>query len=438
MHSKLLNYFSELRTSYWYVPLLLSIFSLLLSLLTLRLDHLFVWHWLEYIGWFHAGNPEGARTILSTIASSMISVAGVSFSMTIVAVAFAGSQMGPRLTANFMRDRVNQITLGTFIATFLYCLFILLALYNANKNGVTASNGVFIPQISLLVAILLSISSIIVLIYFFHHIPESLNISNIIARVGEELNCQLENIFPSDVGIECLSKKLNYFNLQRTSILATHQGYIRIIDGNSLLDIAKKHDLIIQIEVQCGCFVTKNMRLFTIYSKEPIDHAVPQQCRDVFALGTKRNQEQDPLFLVDELVEVIARALSPGINDPFTAITCMDWLQSSIKKLSDINLPSAYRYDSNDQLRVIAQPIAFSEVCELVFSRTQSYICKDRNASVHMMGMLSALYKSGMTQEHKTIIASHAKSLKNATKQCLLRDAAETVLNIYEKNFHSK
>ncbi len=161
------QFFSELRASYWYIPLLLSIFSLLLSLLTLRLDHLFVWHWLEYMGWFHASNPEGARAILSTIASSMISVAGVSFSMTIVAVAFAGSQVGPRLTSNFMRDRINQITLGTFIATFLYCLFILLALFNANKNGVTELNGVFIPQISLLVAILLSISSIIVLIYFF-------------------------------------------------------------------------------------------------------------------------------------------------------------------------------------------------------------------------------------------------------------------------------
>ncbi|RUQ82078.1 DUF2254 domain-containing protein [Legionella septentrionalis] len=440
MHSKLLNFFSELRTSYWYIPLLLSIFSLLLSMLTLRLDRLFVWHWLEYMGWFHASNPEGARAILSTIANSMISVAGVSFSMTIVAVAFAGSQVGPRLTTNFMRDRINQITLGIFIATFLYCLFILLALFNANKNGIIELNGIFIPQISLLVAILLSISSIIVLIYFFHHIPESINMSNVIARVGGELNEQLECIFPGNLGIECSNKQCSFNHLypKITPILATQQGYIRIIDGKSLLNIAKKEGLIIQLEVRCGDFITNNTHLLTIYSKELINDAMHKQCLDVFALGTKRNPEQDPLFLVDELVEIIARALSPGINDPFTAITCMDWLQSSIQKLSDINLPSAYRYDTENQLRVIAQPIAFSEFCELIFSRIQPYVCKDRNASIHMMNMLGVLHGISKNQEHKNRIASHANSLKNAARECLLKDDAEKVMKNYEKHFQPK
>ena len=447
MHSSILNFFSELRASYWYIPLLLAIFSLLLALLTLQLDHLFVWHWLGYIGWFHASNPEGARSILSTIASSMITVAGVSFSMTIVAVAFAGSQVGPRLTANFMRDRVNQITLGTFIATFLYCLFILLALFNANKGDIAELNrSVFIPQISLLVAICLSMSSIVLLIYFFQHIPESIDISNIIAQVGEELNCQLKCVFPSELGTEQSvpgehpNKKPSFAHLypQKTSILATQQGYIRILDGNSLLDIATRYDLIIQLEAQCGYFITENTLLLTIYSKELIEDSVQKQCRGIFALGIKRNQEQDTLFLVEELVEIIARALSPGINDPFTAINCMDWLHSSIQKISSINLPSSYRYDADNKIRVIAQSIAFSEFCELIFPRIQPYVCKDRNASVHMMEMMITLHRSSTNQEHKIIIASHANSLKNATKECLLLEDTEKVLNLYEKHFQLK
>jgi uncharacterized membrane protein len=137
----------------------LAITDLLISILTLRLDHLFVWDWLQTIGWFHSSNPEGARAILSTIANSMITVAGVTFSMTIVAVSFAASQVGPRLISNFMHDRTNQITLGTFIATFLYCLFILLALFNVNKNIITQTEGTFIPQISLHVALLLAADS---------------------------------------------------------------------------------------------------------------------------------------------------------------------------------------------------------------------------------------------------------------------------------------
>lgn len=203
MRSGLLNFISELRASYWYIPLIMAIAAFLLAILTLRLDNILVWHWLETWGWLHAKNPEGARILLSTIATSMITVAGVTFSITIVAVAFAASQVGPRLATNFMRDRSNQITLGTFIATFLFCLFILLALFNANKSGIIeVDNIVFVPHISLLVAILLTLSSIIVLINFVHHIPESINMSNIIAQVGEEFACQIDRQFPINIGKE--------------------------------------------------------------------------------------------------------------------------------------------------------------------------------------------------------------------------------------------
>ena len=215
-------------------------------------------------------------------------------------------------------------------------------------------------------------------------------------------------------------------------------GYIRILDGNSLLDIATKYDLIIQLEVQCGNFITENTLLLTIYSKEPIEDSVQKQCRGIFALGIKRNQEQDTLFLIEELVEIIARALSPGINDPFTAITCMDWLHSSIQKTSTLNLPSSYRYDKDNKVRVIAQPIVFSEFCELIFSRIQPYVCKDRNASVHMMKMMITLHNSCTNQEHKIIIASHANSLKKATEEYLLLEDFEKILNLYKKQFELK
>lgn len=97
MKSKILDFFSKLRASYWYIPLLMCVISFLLAVLTLRLDHLFVWQWLEKWGWFHASNPEGARSILSTIATSMITVAGVTFSMTIVAVVFIANDYRRRL-----------------------------------------------------------------------------------------------------------------------------------------------------------------------------------------------------------------------------------------------------------------------------------------------------------------------------------------------------
>lgn len=415
----------------------MAIGALLLSVLTLRLDHLFFLHWLQTIGWFHASNPEGARAILSTIASSMITVAGVTFSMTIVAVAFAASQVGPRLTSNFMRDRANQITLGTFIANFLYCLFILLALFNANKSGVAQTQGVFIPQISILVAILLAISSILVLIYFFHHIPESINMSNVIARIGAEINCQLDCPFPSSIGKEYFNEApLFPASYSRTSsVLATKQGYIRILDGKSLFDLAKKHDLILRTEVRNGNFITENSLLLTISSKNEVDDSVYQECRDTFALGYKRNQESDTLFLVEELVEIIARALSPGVNAPFTAMTCLDWLRLSIEKLSKTSQPSSYRYDNDNKLRLISEPIKFAEFCDLIFCRVQTYVCKDRNAAIHMMTMIISIHKASNEDEHKIILAAHANSLMNAAQECLLLEDLKKIQSLYKSYF---
>lgn len=440
MKSKLLDFFSKLRASYWYIPLLMCFFSFLLSILTLHLDHLFVWHWLEKWGWFHASNPEGARSILSTIATSMITVAGVTFSMTIVAVAFAGSQVGPRLTSNFMRDRANQITLGTFIATFLFCLFILLALFNANKEGIPQINGqVFIPQISLLMAILFTISSLVVLIYFIHHIPESINMSNVIAQVGEELNGQISCPFPINIGKEHTKKSIDLSLLKKTLVESTTQGYIRILEGNSLIDIATKNDFIIQLEVRPGAYITEGSTLLTIYSSQKVDEHITKQCTDAFALGHKRNQDQDILFLVDEMVEIIARALSPGINDPFTAMTCLDWLQSSIQKLSKNDEPSAYRADIENKLRLITKPIPFQEFCDLIFSRVQPYVCKDRNATFHMMEMIISMHKTITNHLQRALLTAHALSLKEAANEgLLLKEDRKKLLSLYEQHFINK
>ncbi|HHF7367936.1 TPA: DUF2254 domain-containing protein [Legionella bozemanae] len=440
MKSKILDFFSKLRASYWYIPLLMCVISLLLAVLTLRLDHILVWHWLEKWGWFHANNPEGARSILSTIATSMITVAGVTFSMTIVAVAFAGSQVGPRLTSNFMRDRANQITLGTFIATFLFCLFILLALFNANKEGIPQINGqVFIPQISLLMAIIFTISSLVVLIGFIHHIPESINMSNVIAQVGEDLNSQISCQFPINIGKEHTQKSIDLSLLRKTLVKSTTQGYIRILEGNSLIDIATKNDLIIQLEVRPGTYITEDATLLTIFSSQKVDENIQKQCTDVFALGHKRNQEQDILFLVDEMVEIIARALSPGINDPFTAMTCLDWLQSSIQKLSKTDEPSAYRADVENKLRLITKPIPFQEFCDLMFNRVQPYVCRDRNATFHLMEVIISIHKNITNILHKSILANQALSLKEAANESLpLKEDRKKLLSLYEYHFINK
>jgi uncharacterized membrane protein len=147
--------------------------------------------------WASLNQPEGARTLLATVAGSMITVAGVTFSLTILAVSYATSHFGPRLLDNFMRDRGNQITLGTFLATFLYCLLVLRTVRSGSdifKPGANAA--LFVPHLSVLVAIALTLASVGVLIYFIHHIPESIHISNVLHRISRELSDKIEDLYP--------------------------------------------------------------------------------------------------------------------------------------------------------------------------------------------------------------------------------------------------
>lgn len=424
MKSRILDLFAIVRASYWYIPLMLTITAVLLSLITMRIDSLLDPGWLQGIGLFDANNPEGARDFLTTIASSMITVAGVTFSMTIVAVSFAASQIGPRLTTNYMRDRSNQMTLGTFIGTYIYCLMVLRGVLNTTQGGMFIAFGgePFVPQISLLVAVILTFCSILVLIYFIHHVPESINMSNVIAKVGEEMGRQASVVFPNTIGKECPASKVdipsefhNYYEV----IKSKQHGYIRVLDGNALVSAAKNHDVILKLDVRPGHFLTENMALLHVYSKKKINKTLVKECVNAFAFGQQRNQEQDILFLVNEMVEIIARALSPGMNDPFTAMTVMDWLQLFLEKVSKNGSSSAYRYDKDNQLRLITKPILFSEFCEIIFCRIQPYVCQDRNTSLHMLHMISNIAHHIDDKAQQLMLVDHARALKIAVNECL-------------------
>ena len=166
------NKWDELRTSFWFVPSVMAAAAVVLSLATIHLDKATIYdNWIATLGWTFTRGPEGSRAVLSTVAGSMMTIASVTFSITIVALQLASSQFGPRLLRNFMRDRGNQVAMGTFIATFTYCLLILRTI-----NGTQGEQ--FVPHISVTVGLLLALFSLGVLIYFIHHAAESIQAEN--------------------------------------------------------------------------------------------------------------------------------------------------------------------------------------------------------------------------------------------------------------------
>lgn len=324
----------ELRGSYWFLPALLTTGALVLSIVTWYLDTRIGSTWPDSVSFLQATKPEGARALLSTIAGSTIGVGGTVFSITIAAVVYASGSYGPRLLTNFMNDRGNQFALGIFIATFVYALMILRVVRLADSNGYFAApSGSFVPQISMLVALGLALLSVGVLVFFLHHVPQSIQINNVVADIGQSAISAIEKRYPDEYdGAEWQDHDVRIGE----AVQSHRTGYIEVIDYVTLGQVAERQGVTVRLSMRAGDFVHPGMALMFVDGTMGED--TPGHLRSAFAIGLSRTQSQDIEFAIDELVEIALRALSPGINDPFTAITCMHWLSAVLTALADRDL----------------------------------------------------------------------------------------------------
>lgn len=435
MKTTLKNIWSYIRASYWFIPIVMAILSMTLAFSLTYLD----W-WLNKLGYDNnalllANQPEGARAILSTIAGSMITVAGVTFSITIMAVSFALGQIGPRLIHNFMRDRVNQYTLGTFIATFLYSLLVLRLVLNGNEISLTKA---FVPHIAVFTAILLAIFNIGVFIFFIHHIAYSLNVYNILATIADELNKMIIKIYPKVIddsdNQDCNTKEINSYNnwdLKVTQIYSLKEGYVRIIGIKNILAFSIENDCIIEVKVKPGDFVTPTIPI--IFVNKCLNEDNINQLQHCIAVGRERDQSHDFLLLSDEIAEIIARALSPSVNDPFTAITAINWLQTTIELFSKRQPSPNILYDEYNKPRLIISPITLQIYVHRIFGQIFPYISKDRNTILHMIIIMKEILKRTSSMILITLINEAAdKFTQMSTGQLLASPDKE----LYEKNYY--
>lgn len=408
MLAQLLKLSNEIQASYWFLPSVMAAVAIVVSFITTRIDTALGMDWLANVTWMHANTPDGARTMLSTIAGSMMTVAGVTFSVTIAAVAYTTSQFGPRLLGNFMRDTGNQITLGTFIATFLYCLMLMRTVYADIDNP-------FVPQVGLLVAIMLALASIAVFIYFIHHVAESIHISNVVANIGRELTTKIDKLGqPTSEPAQASPALSKNFDKNAAPVVAGNDGYVQTLVDSQLLETARNNNLVVRVERGVGEFVHTGEVIALAWPAQDADKAVLRELRSAYALGSKRTVSQDPMFLVNELIEIAARALSPGINDPFTAASCMDWLRSALVRLASTQPPSPYHLDADGKLRLILTPFNFKGTADAVLHGLRPYFCADVNASVHMLQSLGRMAPM-VSSEQRRQLEEHAGRLLQAS-----------------------
>ncbi len=376
-----MKWLQDIRASYWFLPTILAILAVVLAQVVQYLDHN---EFLLTDAW-RTTQVEGARSTLALISQSVIGVTGVMFSMTIVAVSFASGNFGPRLIGNFMRDRGNQWSLGILIATFVYTLLILRAVQS--PYGPEGANDAFVPHLSMLVALGLTGVSVLTMIFYVHHIPEIINVSNISAKLGGRLRSAIECLIETekqevDQEVDSLPERP-----AEHQIFLKADGFLQTWDRKRLVELATESNLYFELLLASGSFVTTYSPILNVWTESDLSEDVENDIRNCFALGHIPTEQQNLLFIVEQLVEMIARALSPGVNDPYTAVNCLNWLYVGLITAANHKGGLAPRH----QNRVTYPSLEFEALLNASITAALPYIKSDPMVCKHLDGLLNRL-----------------------------------------------
>jgi uncharacterized membrane protein len=410
---------ARLNANYWFYPALFSILGLVLGVTMIWVDVRGFANGLVDAPWFVAVRPQGALTILSVMAGSMIGVAATVFSITIAAVAYASGNYGPRLLTNFMEDRGNQLSLATLIGAFVYALVVLRAVRVAAESAATDIDG-FVPQAALVVAYLLLGLCVAVLVYFLHHIPSSIRINTVLEGIGKRLLRTIRATYPlEDSFCEPAPSRGG------RPLDAPAAGYVQLIDFEGLEQTARKEGCVLSLRVRTGDFVHRGVPMMDVAGADP--EAIESAVRKCFTIGPVRTPEQDPQFLIDELVEIALRALSPGINDPFTAINALHWLGAATSEIARRDLRRNVCKDNAEDCPVLARPDDFEHYVMRGFGGVRSAAATSPIAAQIMLQTLedaarpiTDMKRRGVLRDHGHLLGQQARLVLNGPDLALV------------------
>ena len=367
--NKFKQLWSNLRSSFWFLPSLIVLGSTALAVALIEADSAGGDRWLSQWPRLFGAGADGARAMMSTIAGSMMTVVGVTFSMILVVLALASSQYTSRILRNFMRSRVTQVVLGIFAGIFTYCLIVLRTIRGGDE-------GAFVPSLAVFFGFVLALGGVGALMFFIHHIASSIQASNIIASVANETIHTIERLFPEHLGpgpgedddnpTPDLPAEGNW-----CTVPARKSGYIQGVDNAALLRVARDRKTIVRMERGIGEFVVRDTALVSLALQDPLDQETIAALQATFTVSRHRTVDQDAAFGIKQIVDVALRALSPGIIDTTTAVTCVDYLTAILARIAPRQIPSSSRCEEGE-LRVIAKGPNFESMLAESFNQIRS------------------------------------------------------------------
>ncbi len=416
-----------LRTTFWLVPTLLVLAAVLLFLLTFEIDWAVYHKHLTLPFWIVAGSADAGREVLIGIAAAVITVVGVVFSVTIVALTLASQQFGPRMMRNFVRDVGNQVTLGVFVATFVYSILTLVAI-------TCASDGTFVPHLSITVSEALVLVDLAVLIYFIHHIAKSIQLPEVIAGIARDLFRAIDAEFPKIAVDErralqgsgkSLSELLSLIDERGGPVASSVSGYLQFVGYAQLVEIAAKTDSVIRLEHRPGHFLVAGRPLAMVWPRGAANQVAIALAK-AHVTGPHRTLMQDPVFAIDQLVEIAIRALSPAVNDTFTALTCIDWLSAGLSRVSSRTLAEGVYRDREGRIRLIETDPSYDRMVNRAFDKVRQAARGMPAVIIRMIDALSTIADETNSPERRRFLLSQGEAI--------LRSAEESVSEPNDRN----
>lgn len=375
---------SRLNSSYWFVPLCVTLGGVLLAFALLLLDSRVSLADEGVLALVRPSSPEGARALLSAVITAMITAISVTFSVTIVALTVAAQHFGPRVLNNFVRQTSAQVVLGTFMATFVYAVLVLGAV-----RGTEAAASV--PELAVFGAVVLVAASVGALIYYVHHVSTTLQIGELATEIAADFRRSVSRLDEAAGREPAGSAQVPAAPDEAAVVPADGSGYVQRIDYESIAREAEARGAMVWMRREPGAFVLSGAPLALVHPTGACDEDFAATVRRACVLGRDRTLWHDPEFAVKQLVEIALRALSPGVNEPFTAVTCIDRLAEGLARAATARPPRAAWPDSGGRPRVFAQPQPFVALLRAAYDPVRIFAGSNPAIYVRLLDSLAEL-----------------------------------------------
>lgn len=411
MKMRLLILWNAFRENFWFIPGTLSLLAAALSLSLSRIEQSTAYMTWMMFDFSSIMSISASQSLLSAIIASSITVTGVVFSVTISVLVNASTHYGTGLLPKFTQLRTTQVTLGFFLASFIYAILLYPQVDSLSRENSAA-------PLPLLIAVMLSIISFFSLIHFIHCIIHFLQPSSVIKRVKEDLIIAIQTAYPERDAEEA-KPQYNVFENEAAKLLCKKSGYIEAIELDQLRNVMRDNQISIDVNVAPGDYVYIDDILLRFYTQKTIESSVCDDARKAFIIGSERFAPHNPRSSIEQLVEIAVRALSPGINAPFLAIECIHRIGESLVMIARRGPPRNLIPVDNQVLR--NRWYCYEDLCHSAFYLLRDAGCQHALVLHQLMKIIEQVVAINISEDLRKILLEHA--------ELIYRQASESITN---------